>query len=207
MSANVQSTDAIERLRLAVLKFSEQCELGLEEIEGETRRMLDWFEHDRPKFWRQQIHQASDDVHQAKINLERCLRYTVGQERPSCREERAALKAAQNRLDYCQDKAERVKHWCREIQHELLEYQGRVGQLASCTEYDLPQAATRLKRILDQIAAYQSVGSGGSGKTAAPTAKPTSPVRREIEEPGTESTDAEPAPTDSDENRVEGSGE
>ena len=164
MSAHIQSTDAIERLRLAVLKFAEQCELGLEEVDAETRRMLDWIEDDRPKFWREQIHRASDDVHQAKINLERCLRLTVAQDRPSCQEERAALRKAQERLTYCRDKAERVKHWSRELQHELLEYQGRIGQLSSCTEHDLPQAAARLKRVLEQIAAYQATATAGSGQ-------------------------------------------
>ncbi len=160
MSANVHSTDAIERFRLAVLTFGEQCERGLEEIEGETRRMIDWLENDRPKYWRLQLHKAHDDVHQTKINLQRCLNYPIADERPSCHEERAALKTAQARLDYCRDKVERVKHWCREIQHELLEYQGRVTQLTSCAEIDIPQAAATLKRLLAQLAAYQETRSG-----------------------------------------------
>ncbi len=192
MSANVHSTEAIERFRLAVLKFGEQCERGLEEIEGETRRMIDWLENDRPKFWRLQLHKAHDEVHQAKINLQRCMNYPLAQERPSCHEERAALKSAQQRLDYCRDKVERVKHWCREIQHELLEYQGRVTQLTSCTEIDVPRAAATLKRLLDQLAAYQETRSGAGQGEQVSMARPVDECDDNVDNKPLQSDDSGP---------------
>jgi hypothetical protein len=192
MSADVQSIDAIERFRHVVLKFAEQCELGIEEIVAETRRMIDWLEHDRPHYWRQQVHKAHDDVHQARINLQRCLSYSYGSERPSCQEERAALKQAEARLDYCRDKVERVKHWCREVQHEMLEFQGRITQLTSCIEIDVPRAVAVLGRIVDQLAAYREAQSSGS-RSAATSGRASTTIDTQSDLP---QPDSQAAPTD-----------
>ena len=72
---------------------------------------------------------AHDQVHEAQQALHRCLMFPIANERPSCYEERAALKKAQARLAYCEEKVERVRHWQRTVQHELFEYEGRISQL------------------------------------------------------------------------------
>jgi hypothetical protein len=94
-------------------------------------------------------------VQQAKIDLERCLMYPVADERPSCREERATLERAKARLEYCREKTERVKHWKRELHHELFEYEGRVGHLRRMLEADLPLARARLQQVVRRLDAYQ----------------------------------------------------
>lgn len=168
--ANVKSTDAIESVRAALLQFAKQCEEGLTEINLEMRRLMDWLEHDRPAFWKQQVHNAHDGVMQAKADLHRCLMFPVGMnDRPSCSEERAALKKAEAKLAYCQEKQEKLRHWIREISHELHTYEGRTAQLREVIEADAPAAATALHRLLLQIEAYTSLSSGGSAPSGAGT--------------------------------------
>ena len=157
--AYVHNTETIERIRTALAGFAHQVDEGLTEVAAESRRLLDWLEHDRPRFWKRQIQLAWDEVEGAKKELHRCLMYPIADERPSCTEQRAALKKAQAHLAYCENKAERLKNWCREVRHELYEYEGRVATLKTCSEIDVVQAMAVLGRILDRIQEYQSLGS------------------------------------------------
>ena len=91
---------------------------------------------------------AHDQVHEAQQALHRCLMFPIADERPSCYEERAALKKAQARLAYCEEKEERVRHWQRTVQHELFEYEGRISQLVRTVEVDVPQAMGVLHKIV-----------------------------------------------------------
>ena len=85
--------------------------------------------------------------------------YPINDERPSCYEERAALKQAEARLAYCDEKSERLRHWIREVRHEMFEYEGRISQLMELVEFDVPRATTILDRLLVHLHDYQSIRS------------------------------------------------
>ena len=153
--ANIHSTAAIETFRGQLAQFEYRVQNALELLSSEMQRLTDWLEHDRPRFWKEQTRNASDEVHQAKINLERCMTFRVGDERPSCREEKAALRKAKLRVEYCHEKTEKVKYWTRQLQHELFEYESRVGHLKRLLEIELPAARAKLQKIVRQIDAYQ----------------------------------------------------
>jgi hypothetical protein len=155
--ANVHSSEAIESVRNSLARFADQVQDALDELAGEMRRALEWLEHDRPRFWKNQIRIAHDQVHEAQQALHRCLMFPIAGERPSCYEERAALKKAQARLAYCEEKSERVRHWQRTLQHELFEYEGRISQLVRTVEIDVPQAMAVLHNIVRRLEEYQSI--------------------------------------------------
>jgi hypothetical protein len=155
--ANVQSSDAIDAVRLALISFAEQVSDALTELSTEMRRVLEWLEHDRPRYWKNQVRLSTDEVHQAQQALHRCLMFPIAGERPSCYEERAALKKAQARAAYCQEKTERVRHWQRVLQHELFEYDGRISQLVRILEIDVPRAIAMLERIIRHLDEYQAI--------------------------------------------------
>ena len=156
-SANVHSLEAIDAVRGALISFVEQVRDALAELQSEMRRVADWLEHDRPRYWRTQIRLANDGVHEAQQALHRCLMFPIAKERPSCYEERAALKKAQARLAYCEEKAERVRRWQRTVQHELFEYEGRISQLVRVVEEEVPQAIGVLSKVLRRLEEYQSL--------------------------------------------------
>lgn len=200
--AYVQNTEAIEATRVALAKFAHQVGDGLTEIEAEMRRMLDWLEHDRPRYWKNAVREAWDGVEQAKQSLHRCLMYPIGDERPSCTEERQALKQAEARLAYCQEKAERLKGWCRELRHELFEYEGRIAQLKEITDIDVAQSVALLGKILDRVAEYHELKAPNSREIRGVT-------HFQIEQPGegagsssSEPVEA-PAPTEVEANEIE----
>jgi hypothetical protein len=157
--AKVYSSDAIDRVRLALIAFVGRVTDALSELGGEIRRTQEWLEHDRPGYWKHQTRLGMDQVHEAQQALHRCLMFPVADERPSCYEERAALKTAQARLAYCQRKSERVRHWQETLRHEMFEYEGRISQLVKLVEIDVPQAIGVLNKIMRQLEEYQAVRS------------------------------------------------
>jgi hypothetical protein len=167
MPANVQSLEAITAVRSAMVAFRDDLEQAIAAIDLEMRKILDWLEHDRPRYWRNQLRLAHDDVTQARQALHRCLMYPINDERPSCYEERAELKKAEARLAYCDEKSERLRHWIREVRHEMSEYQGRISQLKDLVEIDAPQAMLILDRLLKRLHEYQSVRQPAGGLAAS----------------------------------------
>lgn len=180
--AQVRSTDAIEALRIAVAKFQQRVQHALDSLDGELHRAQDWIEHDRPPHWKNKVHHAEEAVTQAKVELERCLMFTLAGDRPQCREQKSALDAAKGRLAYCREKGERVKHWQRSYRHEALEYDGRIGQLRRALEQELPRAMAVLAKIARRLEEYRveqppETFSSVSGEPAAePAPAMTSPA-------------------------------
>lgn len=155
--AKVHSSEAIEAVRLALISFNERVVDALAELSNEMRRVQEWLEHDRPGYWKKQTRVAMDEMHEAQQALHRCLMFPIAGERPSCYEERAALKKAQARFTYCQEKVERVRHWQQTLRHELFEYEGRISQLTKLVEIDVPQAIGVLNRIMRNLEEYEAV--------------------------------------------------
>ncbi|HEX4412323.1 MAG TPA: hypothetical protein VH107_01760 [Lacipirellulaceae bacterium] len=157
--AKVYSTEAIEAVRLALVTFVDRVTDALAELSSEMRRVQAWLDHDRPKHWKNQIRLAMDQAHEAQQALHRCLMFPVADERPSCYEERAELKKAQARLEYCREKSDRVRHWQQTMRHELFEYEGRISQLVKMIEFDVPQAIGVLNRVVRNLEEYQALRS------------------------------------------------
>lgn len=153
--AQVRSTDAIDALQASLARFESRVQNALDALDGELHRTSDWVDHDRPSHWRTETKKAEDAVHQAKIELERCITFSAAGERPSCREQKAALEQAKARLAYCREKVEKVRHWQRNYRHESFEYDGRIGQLRRLLEHDVPRARAVLKKVLRRLDEYQ----------------------------------------------------
>jgi exonuclease VII large subunit len=155
--ANVVSLESIEEVRSALVSFADRVTDALAELESEMRRVLEWLEHDRPAYWKHQVRLSNDQVHEAQQALHRCLMFPVADERPACYEERAALKRAQAKLAYCEEKVQRVRHWQQTVERELFEYQGRISQLVRLVEVEVPGAIGVLTRIIRYLEEYQAI--------------------------------------------------
>lgn len=155
--AKVYSSESIEAVRMALMSFSEQVSDALTELSAEMRRMQEWLEHDRPRHWKMQVRKAMDAAHEAQQALHRCLMFPIANERPSCTEERAALKKAKARLEYCQEKEDRLRHWQQTLRHEMFEYDGRISQLVRLVEIDVPKSIAVLNKILRNLEEYHAI--------------------------------------------------
>jgi hypothetical protein len=189
--AQVRSTESIDAFQAALARFQQRVTAALDALDAEIRRAGDWVDHDRPSYWKKATHEAEDAVHQAKLELERCRMFTVDGQRPACREQEAAYKAAQVRCTYCRDKVEVVRKWQRNYRHESIEYSGRVGQLRRALEQDVPNARLLLVKILRRLEEYQLERPPEAMDT--PAATQTTPLESRTQTPAPVATPT-PAP-------------
>ncbi|MEO0531597.1 MAG: hypothetical protein AAF266_13630 [Planctomycetota bacterium] len=162
MPANVRSFEAVQLVRDELARFNHRATDGLDELQAEIRRIIDWVEHDRPAYWRMRVSKAYDGVTEAKAALMRCQMYPINDEAPSCAEEKAALKKAQAYLAHCQQKQELVGEWARKLRHELHEYEGRTARMKSLVEIDNPKAIALLERTSASLERYASSSPASS---------------------------------------------
>ena len=68
--ANVRSLQAIRDFKVALLQFEEQATSALEAITQQINRVLDWLQHDRPGYWKQQLRRGFDKVAETRASLQ-----------------------------------------------------------------------------------------------------------------------------------------
>ena len=166
-SAQVRSTDVLRAMRLALKEYEAEVRDAIEQLLLEARRAVDWIEQDRSRYWPRQARKASDDMQQARNDLERCEMAIRPDDRRSCYEQKIALEAAKRRLRLCEQKVRATKKWRVEVHHETEEFLGRMAKMINFLDNDLPRALATLERMAKSLDKY-------TGQTAPQDASPNS---------------------------------
>ncbi len=161
--ANLTSVDAVRLLNAALRSFEEDAGGALADLQMQVNRVLEWIHHDRKEYWAERVRRGHQEVAEAKQNLERRLIYRATDERPSCREENAALEKAKRRLEVAQEKVQAVRQWAHSIEHEIRDFRGSINQLAGWVQTDLPRACALLQRMSLALDAYVNLPSPEEG--------------------------------------------
>ena len=168
--AKVTSIDVVERLTSALQSFKEEASNAVDSLELEIQRAVRWIQNDQKNYWKQQIRRSWDQVGEARTNLERAMTYRATTDyRPACREEKLELEKAKRRLRRAEEKAELVRHWSREVDHELTEYRGSINQLSGWLQSDHPRAIAALKRMTSALESYVALRSSGEAAGSGPS--------------------------------------
>jgi hypothetical protein len=169
-SANVRSLHSIGHFKGSLVRFQEEAGSALAALRQDINRFLDWIEHDRPAYWRQETRRAFDAVSQARSELARKQVITVAGHRAECVEEKQALAAAKRRLETAQKKSEIVRQWNIKAHDAADEHSAAIGRLDQFLENDVPKMIALLERMLSALEAYaeskatnSESGSSGDG--------------------------------------------
>ena len=200
-TAQVRSLDALPRLAAALQAFATEVSISLDDLGMQIQRAVQWVQYDQKEYWTQQYRRAQEDVTEARINLERRKMFRVGDQEPSCHEEKKALEAAKRRVELARQKIEAVKRWTRLLEHESMDCRSGVAPLAGWAQADVPRATSLLKHLGVALEAYVDAqgpahfagaeliataeAAAAAEETAAPRPEPASPA-----EPQTPATDA-----------------
>jgi exonuclease VII large subunit len=157
-AANLTSVAAVAELKAALAEFDEDCRNALVALELESRRPLEWIEHDRTRYWPNEVRKASDRVSEARIALERCETSTTGDNRRDCYDEKKALQKAKRRLNLCDEKVQAVRVWRQRMRKEIEEFAVEVAKLRGYLDSDLVRAATSLEKMLAALERYTATG-------------------------------------------------
>jgi hypothetical protein len=157
-SANLTSVAAIAELKAALAEFDEDVRNALVMLELESRRPLEWIEHDRTRYWPGEVRKASDTVSEARLALGRCETSTSGENRRDCYDERKALEKAKRRLNLADAKVQAVRVWRQRMQKEVTEFLVEVAKLRGFLDSDLARASATLDRMLEALDRYLATG-------------------------------------------------
>lgn len=165
--ADIKSTDTLVFVKTALAAFAHETGQALSEIEIQSQRAVDWVTVDQAAFWKAEVRRAADQVNKAIKDLEHCRAFKkVGDNQPSCIEEKKALEKARRRLEYTEQKAELVRRWTPVLQQQFREACVRLVRFREVIDLDCPKAMARLDQMLRALDAYAT--TAGPGTVAVP---------------------------------------
>lgn len=140
----VTSLAALDSFAAAVRVFQDEAQQAIESVEMNIRAASDWTRGDRRDYWRRQARLAEQNLHEAKLNLQRCETFRrMDDYRPACVDEKRQVERTRRRLEYCRDQTEAVKHWSRVVDQTVYESEGGVSPLVRWLETDAERAMAR----------------------------------------------------------------
>jgi hypothetical protein len=171
--ADVKSIDTLAFVKAAFAAFAHETNQAVSEIEIQGQRAVEWITVDRAAFWKAEIRRRSDIVNKAIKDLEHCRTFKkVGDNTPSCIEEKKALDKARRLLETAERKAEAVRRWTPVVQQQFRETCVRLVRFREVIDVDCPRAMAQLEKMLKALDAYQNASSpratdGAAGGTGA----------------------------------------
>ena len=170
--ADVKSIDTLAFMKAVFASFAHESGQALSECEIQGARAVDWICVDQAGFWKAECRRMTELVNKAVKDLEYCKAFKkVGNNQPSCIEEKKALEKAKQRLARAEQKAEAVRRWTPVVQQQFRETCVRLVRFREVIDVDCPKAMAQLERMLKALDAYRQVasptgdatGDGGSG--------------------------------------------
>jgi hypothetical protein len=167
--ADVKSIGLLAYVKAAFAAFAHTTGQAIGEAELQGQRAVDWITVDQAAFWKAECRRAADLVNKAIKDLEHCKTFKkVGDNQPSCIEEKKALQKAKQRLARAEEKAEAVRRWTPVVQQQFRETCVRLVRFREVIDVDCPRAMAELERMLRALDAYHHVASpdGSTGDDA-----------------------------------------
>lgn len=156
-SARVLAIEDVDRLAAALVRFAEEAQAALADMDLELRRANQWIEQDRPRYWEAQVRRSWEQVARARQELEQARMFQRTDEVPSsCIDQKKALQRAQKRLDLSMAKQQAVRQWVYRTAKQTEEYRGKVGPLMEWLSSEYPRALAALRRMALSLESYIS---------------------------------------------------
>jgi hypothetical protein len=169
-SAKLTSIDAVREMAVAMINFGDEAIQALDELDINVRRALDWIEQDRKKFWAHEIRRGWERYNEARTEYEKAKTYRkVGDDSPSCRQERKIMEQAKRRVQTAEEKERVLPRWEHSIKHGVQELHGMQMQLANWLRNDLPRSISMLEHMAAALQRYAAVQGGSSTPQSAAT--------------------------------------
>ncbi len=170
-SARVRSTDALQRLQVALGAFAEDGTHALEAVAGEILRVFQWLEEQLGN-WQYEVRRAEEKVYLAKEELARKRMMRVGSRPVDIADQEKALARAKRYLEHVREKEAITRRWIRDLPSELLEYETPARNLQNLLEMLVPKARAVLKAKLRALNEYLALKPPEKSVTPTP---PTTP--------------------------------
>lgn len=153
-TSNVRNIDSLEAFHEGLNRLSSDWQKTLEEVRMLVHRAEEYFETDRPAYWRQQLQMAERELNEARDNLAQKRAAIRPGDRPSATEATRRVQAAEQRLRDCQQKQRDCHSWALEISRQCDSLLGPLADVMEHCEVLLPAAARELRTLIEQLRVY-----------------------------------------------------
>ncbi len=153
--AKVESIEALKHLKLALIKFATTVKGSLADVESDLSRIVLWLDMEQASYWQQQIRKRTEWLTRCREALRHktIFKDSTGS-RQSVVDEEKAVRQAEALVAEAQQKLANCKRYSQMIQKESSLYKGKVQRLYNAVEIDLPNAAAKLEKMVQQLDAY-----------------------------------------------------
>jgi len=180
--ADVKSIDTLAFMKAAFASFAHESGQAISECEMQGQRAVDWICVDQAGYWKAEVRRMTELVNKAVKDLEYCKAFKkVGNNQPSCIEEKKALEKAKQRLARAEQKAEAVRRWTPLVQQQFRETCVRLVRFREVVDVDCPRSMAILEKMLKALDAYRQVASP-TGDAGAAAGSGGQSVTRQIDE-------------------------
>ena len=170
--ANVTQIDAIKHFRAVLVQYQAALRDACELLMHEGTRGIDWVETDRSSFWPSEVRRTDEALLAAKNALEQCVIRAVGDDRPSCIDEKKAVDRLKNRLEKSRGKVKETQSWKGKIHREGDDFHTRMVQVNDHADSELPKAIAALDRMIEALEQYATRTDGPPKAAGATGAAP-----------------------------------
>ena len=174
--ADIKSIDTLAFAKAALASFRHEAGQSLAEVEMQAQRTVDWICLEQAAYWKMELRRAADLVNQAMKDLEHCRTFKkVGNNQPSCIEEKKALEKARKKLERAEQKMEAVRKWTPVVRQQFQETGVRLSRFREVIDIDCPKAMARLEQMLRSLDHYMHTSaprSDGGADAAVSVARP-----------------------------------
>ena len=153
-TSNVTNIDSIENFHRGLVKFSDELQVITEEIKLAVMKGEQAFGHDYPSYWRRQLQIAERSLSEARDQLAAKTSSVRNEDQPTASEEKKRVRRAEARLDLCNAKIRRAKHWAHQISRDCDQLLGPLSDVTNHCDSTLQQAAVDLRQLIDHLRAY-----------------------------------------------------
>lgn len=159
-TARVDSIDTLKVFRVSLIKFGEEANASLAGAESEMQRMIGWLERDQVSLWQMQLRKRQEGLSRAveALRMKKLFPDSSGrfptpiEEEKAVRKWKAAAEEAEQKLAAC-------KKNVRILQKAVMDYKGGVQRFSTWVGVEIPNAVTRLDRMVDKLEAYVALGA------------------------------------------------
>jgi hypothetical protein len=153
-TSNVRSIECLASFKTGLVKLASDWDSATQEIRAATHRINNYFQDERPAYWRQETQLAERRLSEARDVLSRLTAEIRPGDAAPATEAKQRVAKAKRRLQLCQEKERVAKAWAIKISQHCDELLGPLADMTEHCQTLLPEAARELGAIVDKLLAY-----------------------------------------------------
>ncbi len=157
--AKVQSIEAVESFREAIVKLDESILKQTDDIREQLQRVSKWLASELPQYWSNELRISQNKWIEARQELLQCQAKTRAEDETSCLFQRKALDRATARRKLCEERVKMIPQLSMHWEQFLQEISLSVRQLDDMGESYLPLAQERLGLTIETLKKYAAGSS------------------------------------------------